>query len=52
MNFDNLPELHYEYSYFIVLAVMVIVAIGMLWFFWRKGWIGQSRDEGDRVRDE
>ena len=43
MNFDNLPELHYEYSYFIVLAVMLIVALGMLAFFWRKGWIGERK---------
>jgi magnesium transporter len=50
MNFDNLPELHYEYSYFVVLGIMVLVAVGMLGFFWRKGWIGQQarrRAEGD-----
>jgi magnesium transporter len=54
MNFDNLPELHYEYSYFIVLAIMVVVAIGMLIFFWRRGWIGSGpkRDEGGSVRNE
>jgi magnesium transporter len=54
MNFDNLPELHYQYSYFIVIGVMAIVALGMLSFFWRKGWIGSTqkgikdgrRDEG------
>jgi magnesium transporter len=48
MNFDNLPELHYEYSYFIVLGVMLIVALGMLWFFWRKGWIG-AKTEGRKA---
>jgi magnesium transporter len=48
MNFDNLPELHYEYSYFIVLAVMVLVAVGMLMFFWRKGWIGHEVSERRR----
>jgi len=40
MNFDNLPELHWAYSYFVVLALMLIVALGMLYMFWRKGWIG------------
>lgn len=40
MNFDNLPELHWAYSYFVVLAIMLVVALGMLILFWRRGWIG------------
>jgi magnesium transporter len=42
MNFDNLPELHWAYSYFVVLGLMLIVAVGMLYMFWRKGWIGSA----------
>src|SRR5690554_307406 len=38
MNFDNMPELHYKYSYFIFLGVMVILLFGMIWFFKRKRW--------------
>ena len=38
-NFDVLPELHYKYSYFIMLAVMVIVALGMLYYFKRNKWL-------------
>jgi magnesium transporter len=56
MNFDNLPELHYQYSYFIVLGIMIVVALGMLTFFWRQGWIGKARrrNEGrnEGMRDE
>ena len=37
-NFEVLPELHYEYSYFIMLGVMLIIAIGMLLYFKRKKW--------------
>ena len=37
-NFDVLPELHYKYSYFIMLGVMVSVAIGMLIYFKKKKW--------------
>jgi len=37
-NFDILPELHYKYSYFIMLGVMLIVAVGMLFYFKRKKW--------------
>ncbi|HEY6187070.1 MAG TPA: magnesium/cobalt transporter CorA [Pyrinomonadaceae bacterium] len=48
MNFDNIPELHTTYGYFAVLIVMIIIGIGMLMFFWRKGWIGSGKrkDEG------
>jgi magnesium transporter len=37
-NFDNLPELHWKYGYFIMWGVMVLVALGMLVYFWRKKW--------------
>ncbi len=39
MNFDYMPELHYRWSYPLVLCFMAIVAIGMLLFFRRKKWI-------------
>ena len=38
MNFDNLPELHFEYGYHIFWGVIVAVAGGMLYFFKKKGW--------------
>lgn len=38
-NFDNVPELHFKYSYFIMLAVMFVVAIVMLLYFRRKKWL-------------
>lgn len=40
MNFDNMPELHSRYGYFVILALMALVASGMLLFFWNKGWLG------------
>ena len=41
MNFEHMPELKYQYSYAILWAAMVAVVIGMVAFFWRKGWIGR-----------
>ena len=38
-NFDNLPELHFKYSYFIFWGVLVTVAILMLRFFKKKKWL-------------
>ncbi|WP_372751040.1 magnesium/cobalt transporter CorA [Labilibaculum sp.] len=37
-NFDVVPELHYEYSYFIMWIVMILVAIGMLFYFRKRKW--------------
>ena len=47
MNFDNMPELRSKYGYFTVLAIMVFVAVGMLIFFRRRGWIGRPPAEED-----
>jgi magnesium transporter len=38
-NFDYLPELHYKNAYFIMLAVMALVAAAMLYFFRKKKWL-------------
>ena len=37
-NFEYLPELHYKYSYFIMLGVMVVIAVIMLLYFKRRKW--------------
>ncbi len=38
-NFDILPELHFEYGYYIMLGCMTVVAITMLFYFRRKKWL-------------
>ena len=38
-NFDVVPELHFEYSYFIMWGVMILVAVGMLIYFRRRKWL-------------
>lgn len=43
MNFDNMPELHWQYAYFIVLGIMLAIALGMLLIFKIKGWFGLSK---------
>lgn len=45
MNFDNMPELHSRYGYYGTLGVMFVVAVGMLIFFWRRGWLGRGEHE-------
>jgi len=38
MNFDNMPELHWHYGYFIVLLIMFGIGFAMYVWFKRKGW--------------
>jgi magnesium transporter len=54
MNFDthrspwNMPELGWAFGYPAALGLMTTVAVGMVFYFRRKGWIGaRSRSERD-----
>ena len=44
MNFNpqvsrlNMPELNWVYGYPFVLILMVTIAVGLLFYFWRRGW--------------
>jgi magnesium transporter len=48
MNFDpkaspwNMPELGWTFGYPFALAVMAAIAAGLLYFFWRRGWLGKE----------
>jgi magnesium transporter len=39
MNFDNMPELHTHYSYFVCLAVMLVISLSLYAQFRRSGWL-------------
>lgn len=39
MNFENMPELHSQYGYYVTLAAMAVLTIILLIYFWRRGWI-------------
>lgn len=43
MNFENMPELRYEHSYTILWIAMGTVALGMLLYFHRKGWLFERK---------
>ena len=38
MNFENIPELHNPYGYFILLGIMATIASSMVYFFKRYKW--------------
>jgi len=39
MNFRYMPEIEWEYGYYSVLIVMILIVMGMLTYFHRKKWI-------------
>jgi magnesium transporter len=38
MNFDYMPELRWQWGYFGILGIMVVIVIGMLYYFKKKKW--------------
>jgi len=48
MNFDNMPELHSRFGYYTVWGIMIVVASGMLFLFWKRGWIGSAKG-GEKI---
>ncbi|MBY0487419.1 MAG: magnesium/cobalt transporter CorA, partial [Flavobacteriaceae bacterium] len=38
MNFDNMPELHWKYGYFIIIGGMLILLIAMAFYFKKRKW--------------
>lgn len=49
MNFENMPELKWEWGYFAVLGIMGIVIATVIWRFWAGKWIGWGRKQVRRV---
>jgi magnesium transporter len=39
MNFANMPELQWQYGYFVIWGVMVLVAISLVVFFKKRKWL-------------
>jgi magnesium transporter len=39
MNFDHMPELHWEYGYLASWIVMIVMGVGMFVYFKRKKWL-------------
>ncbi|WP_046756212.1 magnesium/cobalt transporter CorA [Kordia jejudonensis] len=39
MNFENMPELHYKYSYYILWGIMIMLFLALLIYFRRKKWL-------------
>ena len=38
MNFENMPELHWQNGYFVTIGLMLLVVGGMLFYFRKKKW--------------
>jgi len=50
MNFRHMPELESPYGYYAVLGVMACTVLGMVFFFYRKGWLGRTDGGANQSR--
>jgi magnesium transporter len=48
MNFENMPELRWQYGYFAALTLIVSTCLLLYAGFRRNGWLGPSRQRHDR----
>ncbi|MCP4327153.1 MAG: hypothetical protein GY791_01785 [Alphaproteobacteria bacterium] len=55
MNFDpavspwNMPELGWYFGYPFALAVMAVIGCGLLFYFWRRGWIWRGKNGSEHA---
>jgi magnesium transporter len=47
MNFEAMPELSWRWSYPLLISVMTLTALGMIGYFWKQGWLGSDKGDGD-----
>jgi magnesium transporter len=52
MNFEYMPELRSPYGYFATLGSMLLLAVLLLVYFWRRGWIFQGDEDARASRDD
>ena len=45
MNFEHMPELQWRYGFYFALGLMALIAVVMLTWFGRRGWLGSRRRE-------
>ena len=42
MNFKNIPELELENGYFIAIGVMITIAVSLIFYFRKRGWLNKN----------
>lgn len=42
MNFKYMPELDWHWGYFLVWGLMLSIEVGLVFFFWKRGWFRAS----------
>ncbi len=43
MNFEGLPLIHSPRGFWIIFSIMLVLGVGLSWFFWRKRYLSRSR---------
>ena len=49
MNFENMPEIKTRNGYYLVIFLMLIITVGLLFYFKQRGWIFQSHGDDEET---
>jgi magnesium transporter len=52
MNFRHMPELDRPWAYPVLWVIMIAIGLGMLYAFWKKGWLGNTAGAEEPPRAE
>ncbi|MDR0802921.1 magnesium/cobalt transporter CorA [Fluviicola sp.] len=42
MNFEHMPELSWDYGYYIVWGIMIVISSVLIFIFWKRGWLKRN----------
>lgn len=42
MNFEHMPELSWDYGYYIVWGIMIFISVVLVFIFWKRGWLKRN----------
>jgi magnesium transporter len=43
MNFKYMPELEWRYGYFLIVGFMFVLAIALIFVFYKRGWLRRNK---------
>lgn len=42
MNFEHMPELSWDYGYYVVWGIMIFISVVLIFIFWKRGWLKRN----------
>ncbi|WP_343747800.1 magnesium/cobalt transporter CorA [Fluviicola sp.] len=42
MNFEHMPELSWDYGYYVIWGIMIFISAVLIFIFWKRGWLKRN----------